>query len=438
MPIDVIMPVLGPSMEQGTIQQWLKGEGDPVVKNEPLLVVETDKATVDVPAPASGVLHRILAPAGSVVPVTHSIALIASADDAGRGDWETGRRGEKARATAQPGQLVEPPREIVEPAATARVAHVDRIRATPVARKLGRELGIDLSTVVGTGPEGRIHERDVRTAATTRSAAPSTPAHAELILSLSKAEGPLAQVPSPDLPPSPHPPVSPSELHVPLTRVRAITAERMAQSARSAPHVTLIAETDFSEAVRFRRQLAPEFERRWGARLSYDTMIAKACAIALAEHPDFNSQWADGALRRNAEIHIGLAVQTDRGLLAPVLRNADQRPLHELSRQAAELVESALAGKLLPNEMAGGTFTITNLGSFGVDAFTPIINPPQAAILGVGRIAPRAAVMDGVLVARETAWLSLSFDHRVADGASAAQFLARIRAVLESPYLLLA
>jgi pyruvate dehydrogenase E2 component (dihydrolipoamide acetyltransferase) len=220
--------------------------------------------------------------------------------------------------------------------------------------------------------------------------------------------------------------------------VRAITAERMALSARSVARVTLFAETDFSEAVRFRKQLGPEFERRWGAKLSYDAMIAKACGLALAEYPDLNSVWADGALQRNVDANVGIALQTERGLLVAVLRNVDRRPLYEVAGDAADMVQRALSGALRPAEMSGGTFTITNLGSFGVDAFTPIVNPPEAAILGIGRIAARAVVAEGQLAARETAWLTLSFDHRVADGVPAAQFLQRIKTALENPYILLA
>jgi pyruvate dehydrogenase E2 component (dihydrolipoamide acetyltransferase) len=224
---------------------------------------------------------------------------------------------------------------------------------------------------------------------------------------------------------------------VPLSRVRAITAERMMESTRSVARLTLFMEARFAAAAKFRATHAPAFEQQGHGRLSYDVMVAKACALAIETHPDFNTEWADGALRHHDGIHIAFAVQAPRGLLVPVLRDANRRSLSELARDGTLLIERARAGKLSLDEMTGATFTISNLGGQGVDAFTPIVNPPQAAILGVGKIAPRAVVVDGSVQAIEAAWLCLSFDHRIVDGAPAADFLQHIRDLLESPDQLL-
>jgi pyruvate dehydrogenase E2 component (dihydrolipoamide acetyltransferase) len=225
---------------------------------------------------------------------------------------------------------------------------------------------------------------------------------------------------------------------LPLTRVRRITAERMAASARSVARVTLFAEVDVTELVRFREQLKDDFARRRGVRLTFDAIFIKAAAIALAEHATIRAQWADGALRPVDAVHVGFAVAAQDGLLVPVVRDADRRRLDEVCREVDRLAEKARAGRLEPADYGNGTFTITNLGSYGVDAFTPIVNPPETAILGVGRIARRPGVVDDRLEPRDQLWLALSFDHRVVDGAPAAEFLRRIREVLEKPYLLLA
>jgi len=203
-------------------------------------------------------------------------------------------------------------------------------------------------------------------------------------------------------------------------------------------------EVDMTEAVRFRTQLAPEYEKRSGSRLAYDAMIAKACAIALGEHPQVNAQWQEAAggqpsgIRLQPNVHVGIAFASDRGLLVVVVRDADKKPLAEVNSDLMGMVAKSRQGGLGPDELSGSTFTITNLGGYGVEAFTPIVNPPETAILGVGRIAQRPAVVDGQIVARDLMYLSLSFDHRVVDGAPAAQFLQRVKECLEAPYILLA
>jgi len=278
-----------------------------------------------------------------------------------------------------------------------------RTLATPLARRLAQEHGVDIASLVGSGPGGRITQDDVLAAAKP-SMAPA-------------AEDGLT----------------------PLTRVRRVTAERMAASAQATARVTLFLDADFSEAARFRQQLQPEFARLGVPKLPWDALIARASALALAEHPAVSAQWADGSgLRPQTAVHVGVAVALEpEGLVVPVLRDADSRSLRDLAADLLALVDKARGGKLAVAEMQGGTFTITNLGGYRIDGFTPIINPPETAILGVGRIADKPVVVDGRIEARTMCTLSLSFDHRAVDGAPAAAFLARLAELLERPYALL-
>ena len=300
---------------------------------------------------------------------------------------------------------------VVEADVLAASASEARVVATPLARRLAHEHGVSLADLQGSGPRGRVTQDDVLRAADQRQpvAADQTQAAA--------AEGGVQ----------------------PLTRIRRLTAERMAASTQATARVSLFLEADFSEAVRFRTQLQPEFARLGVPKLPWDALIARAAALALAEHPAVLAQWVDGqGLRRPEAVHVGVAVALDpEGLVVPVLRNADKRSLRELAADLLGLVDKAHAGRLSPAEMQGGTFTITNLGAYRVDGFTPIINPPEAAILGVGRIADKPVVVEGKIEARTMCTLSLTFDHRVVDGAPAAAFLARLAELLERPYALL-
>jgi pyruvate dehydrogenase E2 component (dihydrolipoamide acetyltransferase) len=477
MPQNVTMPMLGLTMEEGTITEWLKKPGDSVTKEEPLFIVETDKSAVEVGAPASGVLSSIVvsvgqtakvgapiaviaapgeqatpapvaaspAPAPTTVPATPTIGIAPVAPVVQRTAGERQFISPRARRIASEmgvdvaavtgsgpdGRVVE--RDIRAAAAAAPAAAAGRIIASPLARRLASEHNVDLATLVGTGPNGRITERDVNAAIEARSAAPvPVPAPAP------------APAPAPEVSPAPAPLAAATGTFEPLNRVRRVTAERMAASSRTVARVTMIMEVDMSEAVRFRGQLADEFQRRHGARLAYDAMIAKACAIALAEHPHVNAQWQEAAdgqpagIRLQPNINVGIAVALEAGLLVAVVRDVDKKPLWQVNQDLADIASRAREGKTAPDDISGSTFTLTNLGGYGVVSFTPIVNPPEAAILGVGRIAKRPAVIDGQLGIRDEMELSLSFDHRVVDGAPAAQFLQRVVQVLESPYILLA
>jgi pyruvate dehydrogenase E2 component (dihydrolipoamide acetyltransferase) len=385
-PTLVTMPVLSTTMEEGTVAEWLKREGEPVARDEPLLMVEMDKGTLEVPSPASGVLRRIVVQPGTTVAVRTLIAEIGDANEV----------------------LVSPPSAHVE-VHDAR----ERMFITPRARKRARDLGIELGSLRGSGPHGRIVEADV-VAAVEQGAA-------------------VAQVP-----PVQQQREVPADVQ-PLSRIRRITAERMAASAQATARVSLFLEADFSETTRFRQQLEPEFARMGVARLPWDAIVARAAALALAEHRHMLAQWVDGqGLRAVDDVNVGVAVTLEPdGLVVPVLRNADRRSLRELAADLLELVDKARAGRLGPAEMQGGGFSITNLGGYRIDGFTPILNPPESAILGVGRIAERVVVVDGAIAVRTMCTLSLSFDHRVVDGAPAAAFLARVAELLERPYALL-
>ena len=447
------MPVLGLTMEEGTVAEWLKREGEPVKKDEPLLTVEMDKGTVEVPSPASGVLRRISVQPGVVVPVRTVIAEIGEPGEAPASAL-TALTSAPAAASSSPAAASSSP----APRAAAVEASPragSRLFASPRARMRARALGVDLQTISGRGPHGRVVEADVVAAAPSDARVVATPLarrladeHGVSIGDL-RGTGPGGRVTQDDVlraaaqlqpPPAQVQPIQTAAADVtPLTRIRRLTAERMIASAQQTARVSLFLEADFSEATRFRNQLQPEFARLGVPKLPWDAIIARAAALALVEHPSVGGQWADGqGIRRPSGIHIGVAVALEpEGLVVPVLRDADQRSLRELTADLLGLADRARAGRLSPSEMQGGTFSLTNLGAYRIDGFTPIINPPETAILGVGRIADKAVVLDGRIEPRSMCTLSLSFDHRVVDGAPAAAFLARLAELLERPYALL-
>jgi pyruvate dehydrogenase E2 component (dihydrolipoamide acetyltransferase) len=448
MPTTVTMPVLGLTMEEGTIAEWLKREGDVVVKDEPLFTVETDKAVVEVPAPASGVLRAILLQPGETAPIRAPIAEIADAaavassptavgEDPRRGDEGLPRSEERVLLGDRPS----PGRNAFgsRPPSPVATGEDGRRFVSPRARLRARELGVDLRRVTGTGFQGRVIERDVLAAGPARRVV-ATPlaqrvaADRGVAIEEIAGSGPGGRVTRDDVLAA-----LPSNAPAPLSRMRRLTAERMAASARSVARVTLFLDADLDEAARFRAQLAPEFARLGVPKLPWDALIAKAVGMALAEHPALNASWVEGeGIRRHAGVHVGVATALDpEGLIVPVLRDADRRPLRELTSDLLALVEKARAGRLGPAEIGGSTFTITNLGAYRIEAFTPIVNPPEAAILGVGRIAEKPAVVEGQLSVRTRSMLSLSFDHRVVDGAPAAAFFERLAQILERPYALL-
>jgi pyruvate dehydrogenase E2 component (dihydrolipoamide acetyltransferase) len=395
---EVILPKLGQTMEEGTIVEWLKQEGEPVQRGEVLFMVETDKATLEVEASARGFLRKILVPVGETVPVLTVVALITKTLDEDLSAYEPQFRVAEAAqpATSEPETLKPEP----------------RVFASPRARRLAREKGVDLALVTGSGPDGRIVERDVTAylEALPR-AIPSAPAPARAAKAVAE---------------------------VPMSGVRAVIAQRMHESHQTTAPVTLTTEADATAFVELRERLKASLAAELGFNIGYNDLFIKLVAHALRQFLYMNARLEGEVIRQLREIHVALAVDTDRGLLVPVVRSADRKGVAEIAREVRELVERARTGKALPDELSGSTFTITNLGMHEINAFTPIINLPETAILGVGRIKARPAVVEGELCVRRTMWLSLTFDHRLVDGAPAARFLQRIKQLVENPVLLLA
>ena len=372
----ILMPRLSLTMKEGTVIQWFKKEGDTVKKGEPLVEVLSEKATYEVEAPASGVLRKILAPEGTDVPVAGTLGIITAPDE---------ELPEIEVAAAAP--VIEAKEAVTIPERKPVERIKERVIASPAAKRLAREHGIDLTQVRGTGPEGRIVEDDVRS-----------------LIEEVKAIPRVREV-------------------IPLTGIKKTTAERVSLSARTAPQSTITMEVDMSNAVKIRERV----------HVSYTDMLVEAVAKALAEHPIVNSTLENEKIKIFADINVGVAVATKRGLIVPVIYSADRKTLEEIALVSKELVEKAKRGRLAKEELTGGTFTITNLGMYGVDVFTPIVNPPETAILGVGRVVEKPIVVDGQIVARPVMQMSLTFDHRVVDGAPAAQFLQKIKKFLENP-----
>ncbi len=435
------MPKVGLTMTEGVIVQWHKRVGDFVRKGEPLFTFETEKSTLDYESPESGMLSRILVPEGQRVPCLQPVAMIEDTQPA-PAPSPPARALQVEHGT--PPQVASSRRRPISPRARmrARALGVDVAqvvgsgpggavrerdvlafardsklpktpRATPVAQRLAAELGVDLAEVTGTGPDGRITREDVERASKSRR-----------VEDAAEQRGP-----------------SPAVGYQPLSPARRVTAQRMAANAQAAPHVTLFTEADAAHLVVAREQVGAEL----GEKISYNALLIAICARALKEHPQVNASWVDSmpgaegrpGVLQHAAIHIGLAVDTPRGLFVPVLRDADTKPLVQIHRELNDLVARVQAGQASPDELRGGTFTITNLGMFEVDGFTPIVNLPEAAILGVGRIVKKAVVVDEAIVARPMLTLSLSFDHRVVDGAPAARFLQRVKQLIERPFALL-
>lgn len=429
---EVILPVLGETMNEGTIVEWLKKEGDPVKRGELLFTFESDKATLEVEAPATGFLRKILVPTGQTVPILTVVGLITSTMDESLEEVEMGVSAPPLPST--PTRIFASPRarklaqeqgvdltQLVGSGPDGRIVERDVLaylealpKATPVAQRLAEQAGLDLRTIPGTGPGGRITKEDVERALAVR--APAAPPPISAVAAPVPAEA-LAEME--------------------MKGVRAIIARRMHESHQTTAPVTLTTEADATTFVELRERLKEALAAELGFDIGYNDLLIKLAARALRDFPYMNARLEGETIRHLRDIHIALAVDTDRGLLVPVIRNADRKGVSEIARELRDLVERARMGKALPDELTGSTFTITNLGMHEIDAFTPIINLPEVAILGVGRIKARPAVVNGELGVRQMVWLSLTFDHRLVDGAPAARFLQRIKQLIENPYILL-
>jgi pyruvate dehydrogenase E2 component (dihydrolipoyllysine-residue acetyltransferase) len=457
------LPMLGQTMQEGTILKWYKAEGDPLEGWETLFEVMTDKVNMEVDPQVSGILRKILAPEGATVPVGAAVAIIGTADEPiDHLLAEAGGAPGTLEAPTNGGPTAEPsaPEVIRSPGQQAVTSRDPFPSVSPRAREAAKEAGLDWKTldIAGTGFEGMIVERDVE--ALLRQAEQSRPRVTPLAAKVAADLGvPAAGIPGSGLsgrvtaedvrrhaetaaPPSmatpPQAVAAPGALvEIPLRGLRKTIADRLAESYRSAPHVPLRMDIDMTEAVRLREQVLPEVERRWGVRLTYTHLIAAATSAALTEIPALNATLEADVIRQYPTVNLGIAVALEDGLIVPVIRDAAALSLGAIAARTKELADRARAGRLTGEELTGGTFTITPLGSYGIQSFDPILNPPQVAILGVGAIEERIVPRDGQPAIRQMMTLTLTFDHRALDGAPAARFLARLRELLERPYLIL-
>ena len=440
----VVMPKLGLTMTEGTVSKWLKKVGDAVSEGEPLFEVETDKLTNTIEASASGVLRHLFVEEGVTVPVLEKVAVIAAADEDIAG--LLGGAAPAPAAAATPAPAAAPAASPAEKKAGGRVI------ASPAAKKLAKEKGIDLTLVTGTGPNGRITEDDVKNY-TPAPAAPAAPAAeevpkvkasplaaavaADLGLDLEKigakdrvlAEDILRYLESTREKAE----EAPKEELVPMNGMRKAIAKNMLNSHMTSPTVTANLSVDMSAMKAYREQLKAK-----EVKVSYTDLLVKFVAKALTEYPLLNCSVEDNKIRYKHYVNMGVAVALDNGLVVPNVTDADKKSLTEISAEIKELAKLAREGGLPMEKLRGGTFTITNLGMYGIESFTPIINQPEVAILGVTTMEDRAVVRGGEIVIRPMMTLSLTFDHRVVDGSVAAEFLQRVKNLLENPALMLA
>lgn len=430
MAVPVIMPKLEMAQESGTIVEWLKKEGDHVEKGEPILTIETDKITIDIEAPASGILVGIKGKPMDVVPVTEVIAYIL-----------------------QPGE--EMPEEAKKQAVVAEERSETRATlATPVALKFAESKGIDIAEVRGTGPGGKVTKSDVEAHIASKTEArparerrevAATPAARRVArekgidLLQVKGSGPRGRIQQKDVEDYAASLVPAAEEKViPLEGMRRTIAERMSRSYRTAPHITFTIRVDMSALLTVRQQMNAEVDKTGTHKVSVTVLLVKAVAWALERHPLVNSSLQEDGIHLRRKINIGFAVALDDGLIVPVVRDANRKRVSVIAQEVAELTEKARNGKLAHPDISEGTFTISNLGPFGVEQFTAIINPPQSAILAVGATQKEVAVdRDDRMVVRPVMRMTLSADHRVLDGAEATRFLLDVKKVLEQPALML-
>ena len=446
----VFMEALSPTMEEGKLVKWLKNEGDAVKTGDPIGEVETDKAIMELVARGDGVLRKRLINEGDAVPVGTLVGVIATADEnidalvsgaaapaaapaaaappAPAAAPETPQQGNgpsandaavaanapaPAQAPSAPAapNAPEAPAPAAAPAPPAASGASGPTRSSPLARRLATEKGLDLGSVQGSGPNGRIIKRDIEAA----------------------AAAPQAAV-APQSSPTVRPSDSPTDFKdVPLTQIRKIIAKRLGESIGPIPTFYLTAELDLTRVMEMRSAMADlgaEF------KVSVNDVLLKAIAVALSQHPEVNAHWGGDHIRYHNRVHLGMAVATDDGLIVPVIWDADKKRMSEISREAKELAKRARERKLKPEEFTGSTFSVSNLGMFGIDQFTAIINPPEAAIIAIGTGEEKLVVVDGEPVVRQRVRLTMSCDHRIIDGAVGAKFLQTLRRLVENPLML--
>ena len=399
MPTDVVMPQMGESIFEGTITKWLKKAGDAVEKDEPLFEISTDKVDAEIPSPVAGVLTAINFPEGATVEVDTVVAVIGGTSGAGE-------RASGASASAP--VEARSPVEIAIPVSThSDQSHSARpLRSSPLVRRMAKDNHLDLRQIAGTGSEGRITKEDVLRHLSERS---------------QSSEAPQAQLAAPQ---------------VPLTKMRAIIAQRMVESVRISPHVHTVYKVDMTRIAHLREREKARFEQQYGVKLTYMPFIAAAAVQALVKFPIVNASLIDGFLHYHPQINLGIAVALEWGLIVPVVRQAEGRSFLELTRSIADLAERARTKKLLPDEVQGGTFTLTNSGVFGGEFGTPILNQPESAILAVGGLRKEPVVLtdaegNDTIAIRSMQHFCLGFDHRLIDGADAGRFMSEFKKALE-------
>ena len=419
---EIIMPKMGDAMTEGKVVRWYKKAGDAVKKGEPVLEIETDKVNLDLEAEQDGTLGDVTAQEGQMVPVGGRLATILApgekappaAPAAEPQRRATDKKDSVKHTTGEYAEAIEtkgPRRDRTAPEATqAPPKSEGRQRSSPLARKMARELGVDLQGVQGSGPQGRIIAKDIKGVG-------------QALLPVPGAAGGQARVPV----------LHREDEHIPLSAMRRTIAKRLAESIGPIPHFFLTADYDVTNLVSLREQIVAAQEMK----VSLNDFIIRAVALALRHHPYVNASWGDDAITQHGEIHVGVAVSTPEGLITPVVRNADGKSVLQIAQEIRALAEKAKNRKLMPNEYQGSTFTISNLGAWGIEEFTAIINPPNVAILAIGAAEARPVVQDRQVVVRDRMKVTMSCDHRVVDGAAGAEFLRTLRQYIEQPVRLL-
>ena len=442
MAVDVIMPQMGESIAEGTLVKWLKNVGDKVERDEPLFEISTDKVDAEIPSPSAGTLLEVLVQPGQTVEIKTVVGRIGAAGEAASASAPKPAAAAPAPAAPAPAPAAAPapaPTPAPVPAAATATAEAPRaannfVRSSPVVQKIAAEHGVDVSLIDGTGEGGRVTKKDIMTyiESASSSAAPiAQPAPAP-----AQAPAPPAPAAAPaPAPAAPKPAVFASgqdEVREPMSVMRKKIAEHMVMSKHTSPHVYTIFEVDMNEVVKRREAAKKEFEGE-GVKLTFLPYFIEAAIRGIKEYPIINSSVDGDTIIYKKTVNVGIAVAIANGLIVPVIKKADQMNLLGLAKTAADLGERARTKRLVPDDVQGGTFTITNVGVFGGTFGLPIINQPQAAIMGLGTITKRPVVIDDAIAIRPIVYLSLSYDHRIVDGADAARFLTVVKRELEKP-----
>jgi pyruvate dehydrogenase E2 component (dihydrolipoamide acetyltransferase) len=426
MKAEVIMPKVDMDQETGTLVEWLKQEGDSVKKGEPLFVILTSKAAIEIEAPETGILRGITAKKDDVIPVTEVIAYIVSADEKFDVPVVKTVSTNAAEATSTP---------VAMPIAAAKPAEkqpedkvsgdTSLVRATPLARAIARDKGLDLSIVPGRGPRGRIYKSDVLSALE-KGVGPAGSKPTTVIGT--SAAGPVMQIPLPN---------ARIRERIPMKGIRQVISQRLSYSWSTIPHIYETVTVNMEEVVRLRERVNAVIQAQTGLKVSYTAILALAVTRLLPKHPTMNSSFTGEEVIIWDDVNLGIATSLEDYLIVPVIRNAQEKNLEGLVKEMNRLLESARSKRMEPADMSGSTFTITNLGMFGIESFTAIINPPETAILAVGKMTDTPVVVNGQVVIRPMMSLTIAVDHRVNDGARAAKFLTELKTTLENPYLLI-